>query len=74
MLKVLRDENGNQNQKNDEKWASDKAQIYSIISEVKRNLEDMRDISEDLNTVISSKSTSPRIVDQANTYSLGVEK
>jgi len=52
----------------------EEARIYSLLAQVKQNLDEMKSISDDMNTIKEQKITSPRVVDQAKTYSLSVER
>lgn len=57
----------------DPEWVTDQNAIYARMAQVKLNLDEMIEISDDMNSIKDKKITSPRVVDQAKTYTLTVD-
>lgn len=57
----------------EKEWETDQKTIYELMDQIKQNLDEMRDISEDMNAIMDQRISSPRVIDQAKTYVLAVD-
>lgn len=69
MLKTFRERNIHDPEK-----VNDQDTIYDLMAQIKLLLDEMVDISDDMNAVKDTKISSPRLVDQAKTYTLTVDR
>ncbi|XP_021954877.1 vesicle transport protein SEC20 [Folsomia candida] len=68
LLKTFRERNIHDPEK-----VNDQDTIYDLMAQIKLLLDEMVDISDDMNAVKDTKISSPRLVDQAKTYTLTVD-